>query len=144
MELQKGIQKSDLNKSLKLKKFTFEKFSHMCTLFGCDYFISIRGIGLQRVKKVVELADDKGMDWALCNIREILNMSSPIVPEGYFEKFSLADNTFQHQSVFNQISRKVVPLSGEKSNEFYLSRCQYPLVLMLILFLVIIFSACKH
>lgn len=116
----------------------------MCILYGCDYFISIRGIGLQRVRKVVELADDKGMDWALCNIREILNMSSHIVPKGYFEKFSLADNIFHHQSVFNQISRKVVPLSGENSNEFYLSRCLYPLVLMLILLLFIIFSACKH
>ena len=111
----KLIKKSDLNKSLKLREFTFEKFRHMCILSGCDYASSVKGIGLQRAKNIVELAGDKGMKWALHNIREILNMPSLIVPEGYLEKFTVADNIFQHQLVFNPLSRKVVPLSGDNS-----------------------------
>ena len=102
----KLIKKSDLNKSLKLREFTFEKFRHMCILSGCDYASSVKGIGLQRAKNIVELAGDKGMKWALHNIREILNMPSLIVPEGYLEKFTVADNIFQHQLVFNPLSRK--------------------------------------
>ncbi|XP_020616841.1 exonuclease 1-like [Orbicella faveolata] len=49
-------------------------------------------------------------------------MPTLIVPESYFEKFFLADSTFQHQSVFDPLSRKVVPLSGDDSNVFFLSR----------------------
>ena len=29
-------KKSDLNKSLKMKEYTFQKFRHMCILSGCD------------------------------------------------------------------------------------------------------------
>ena len=73
-----------------------------------------------------QLPGDRGIEKAVQNIREILKKPSLIVPDGYFEKFSLANNTFQHQSVFNPLSRKVVPLSGDVSNEYVLSRCQYP------------------
>lgn len=139
----KLIKKSDLNKSLKLKEFTFEKFRHMCILSGCDYASSVRGIGLQRGKKVVEMAGDKGIKWAIHNIMEILKMPSLIVPEGYYEQFSLADNIFQHQSVFNPLSRKVVPLSGDISNDYFLSRSQYPFTLKISLLQVILFAH-KH
>lgn len=122
----KLIKKNDINKCLKIREYTFEKFRHMCILSGCDYAHSIKGVGLQRGKKVVEMAGDRGIEWAVQNIREILKKPSLIVPDGYFEKFSLANNTFQHQSVFNPLSRKVVPLSGDVSNEYVLSRCQYP------------------
>ncbi|XP_020616836.1 exonuclease 1-like [Orbicella faveolata] len=84
---EKLIKKCDLNKSLKLKEFTFEKFRLMCILSGCDYASSLRGIGFTRAKQVVEMAGSKGMSWALHNIREILKMPTLIVPESYFEKF---------------------------------------------------------
>ena len=139
----KLIKKCDLNKSLKLKEFTFEKFRHMCILSGCDYVSSLRGIGLKRAKQVVEIAGGKGMSWALQNIREILKMPTLIVPESYFENFFLADNTFQHQSVFDPISRKVVPLSGDASNDFFLSRREYPLILNYRLLWIAMSTMCK-
>lgn len=91
----------------------------MCILSGCDYASSIRGIGLQRARKVVESAGEKGIKWALQNMREILKMPSIIVPDSYYDKFSLADKIFQHQAVFNPSTRKVVPLSGDTSNEYF-------------------------
>lgn len=109
----KLIKNCDLNKSLKLKEFSFEKFRHMCFLSGCDYASSLRGIGLKGAKQVVEMAGSKAMSWVLHNIREILKMPTLIEPESYFEKFFLADSTFQRQSVFDPLSRKVVPLSGD-------------------------------
>lgn len=109
----KLIKNCDLNKSLKLKEFSFKKFRHMCFLSGCDYASSLRGIGLKGAKQVVEIAGSKAMSWVLHNIREILKMPTLIVPESYFEKFFLADSTFQRQSVFDPLSRKVVPLSGD-------------------------------
>ena len=115
----KLVKNSDLNKSLKMKEYTFQKFRHMCILSGCDYASSIRGIGLQRARKVVESAGEKGIKWALQNMREILKMPSIIVPDSYYDKFSLADKIFQHQAVFNPSTRKVVPLSGDTSNEYF-------------------------
>lgn len=109
----KLIKNCDLNKSLKLKEFSFEKFRHMCFLSGCDYASSLRGIGLKGAKQVVEMAGSKAMSWVLHNIREILKMPTLIEPESYFEKFFLADSTFQRQSVFDPLSRRVVPLSGD-------------------------------
>lgn len=121
----KLVHKADL-KCLKLKDFSFEKFRHMCILSGCDYAKSIRGIGLQRAKKVVELTGHKGIKWAIQNMKEILNLASVIVPDGYCDNFSVADSIFQHQTIFNLVSRKVVPLSGDTSNEYFVSRVKYP------------------
>ena len=122
----KLVKNSDLNKSLKMKEYTFQKFRHMCILSGCDYASSIRGIGLQRARKVVESAGEKGIKWALQNMRKILKMPSIIVPDNYYDKFSLADKIFQHQAVFNPSTRKVVPLSGDTSNEYFVFRNQHP------------------
>ena len=102
-----------------MKEYTFQKFRHMCILSGCDYASSIRGIGLQGARKVVESAGEKGIKWALQNMREILKMPSIIVPDSYYDKFSLGDKIFQHQAVFNPSTRKVVPLSGDTSNEYF-------------------------
>ena len=121
----KLVKKSDLNKSLKMKVYTFQKFRHMCILSGCDYASSIRGIGLERAGKVVKSTGEKGIKWALQNMREILKMPSIIVSDSYYDRFSLADKIFQHQAVFNPSTKKVVPLSGDTSNEYFVSRSQY-------------------
>ena len=121
-----ALENFDLNKSLKMKEYTFQKFRHMCILSGCDYASSKRGTGLQRARKVVESAGEKGIKCALQNMREILKMPSIIVPDSYYDKFSLADKIFQHQAVFNPSTRKVVPLSWDTSNEYFSSRSQYP------------------
>ena len=120
----KLIKNCDLNKSLKLKEFTFEKFRHMCFLSGCDYASSLRGIGLKGAKQVVEMAGSKAMSWVLHNIREILKTPTLIEPESYFEKFFLADSTFQRQSVIHY-PEKWFHRVGIDSNVFFLSRSKY-------------------
>ena len=97
----KLIKREDLNSALKFKDFTFEKFRHMCILSGCDYASSIRGIGLQRARTVLEAAGNKGTQWAISNVREILHKPSLVIPDGYHEMFEMADKTFLHQPVFN-------------------------------------------
>ena len=61
----KLIKREDLNSALKFKEFTFAKFRHMCVLSGCDYAASIRGIGLQHARTVLEAAENKGTQWAI-------------------------------------------------------------------------------
>ena len=74
----------------------------------------------------MESAGEKGIKWALQNMREILKMPSIIVPDSYYDRFSLADTIFQHYAAFNPSTKKVVPLSGDTSNEYFVSRSQYP------------------
>ena len=124
---EKLIKTEDLNSALKFKDFTFAKFRHMCILSGCDYASSIRGIGLQRAPTVLEAPDNKGTQWAITNIKEILHKPSLVTPEGYHEMFEMADKTFQHQPVFNPDSKRVVPLNGDVNNEFFLTNFPYPL-----------------
>ena len=115
----KLIKREDSNFALKFKDFTFAKFRHMCILSGCDYASSIQGIGLQRAITVLEAADNEGTQWAITKIREILHKPSFIIHEGYYEMFDKADKTFQHQPVFNPDSKRVVPLNGDITNEFF-------------------------
>ena len=97
----KLIEREDLNFALKFKDFTFAKFRHMCFLSGCDYASSMTGIGLQCAITVLETADNKGTQWAITNIREILNKPYLVILEGYYDMFEKADETFQPQPVFN-------------------------------------------
>ena len=123
----KLIKREDLNFALKFKDFTFAKFRHMCILSGCDYASSMRRIGLQRAITVLETADNKGTQWAITNMREILHKPSLVILEGdnMFEK---ADETFQHQPVFNPDSKRVVPVNGDVTNEFSLTNFLYRLL----------------
>ena len=52
-------------------------------------------------------------------ITEIFHKPSLVIPEGYHEMFEMADKTFQHQTVFNPDSKRVVPLNGDVNNEFF-------------------------
>ena len=68
----KLTKREDLNSALKFKDFTFAKFRHMCILSGCDYALSISGIGLQRAPTVLEAADNKGThQWAILHNRNL-------------------------------------------------------------------------
>ena len=124
----KLIKREDLNFALKFKDFTFAKFRHMCILSGCDHASSMRRIGLQRAITVLETADIKGTQWAITNIREILYKPSLVILEGYYDMFKKADETFQHQPVFNPDSKRVVPVNGDVTNEFSLTNFLYRLL----------------
>ena len=124
----KLIKREDLNFALKFKDFTFAKFRHMCILSGCDYASSMRRIGLQRAITVLETADNKGTQWAITNMREILHKPSLVILEGYYNMFEKADETFQHQPVFNPDSKRVVPVNGDVTNEFSLTNFLYRLL----------------
>ena len=99
----------------------------MCILSGCDYASSIRGIGLQRARTVLEAAGNKGTQWAISNVREILHKPSLVIPDGYHEMFEMVDKTFLHQPVFNPGTKRVVPLNGDVNNEFFSTNFPYPL-----------------
>ena len=114
----KLIKREDLNFALKFKDFTFAKFRHMCILSGCDYASSMRRIALQRAITVLETADNKGTQWAITNMGEILHKPSLVILEGYYNMFEKANETFQHQPVFNPDSKRVVPVNGDVTNEF--------------------------
>ena len=124
----KLIKREDLNFALKFKDFTFAKFRHMCILSGCDYASSMRRIGLQCAITVLETADNKGTQWAITNTREILHKPSLVILEGYYNMFEKANETFQHQPVFNPDSKRVVPVNGDVTNEFSLTNFLYRLL----------------
>lgn len=99
----KLIKREDLNFALKLKDFTFAKFRHMCILSGCDYASSMRRIGLQRAITVLETADNKGTQWAITNMREILHKPSLVILEGNYDMFEKAEKP----SSINQCSTMI-------------------------------------
>ena len=78
------------------------------------------GFGLQCAITVLEAADIlKGTQRDITNIREILHKPSLVILEGYYDMFEKADKTFQHQPVFNPDSKRVVPVNGDVTNEFF-------------------------
>ena len=78
----------------KKSSYTHEKFQVMCVLSGCDYLKSLKGIGIKKVKKVVEQAGDNNIEWILDNLSYILRMPSVCVPEIYKVKFKKAVGMF--------------------------------------------------
>jgi exonuclease-1 len=117
------LRKEDINQSVNLKNYTFERFQQMCILSGCDYVQSIKGIGLHRGRKIIEAAGENDVEWAIANIKDILNMPKLVIPDGYWETFRFAQKTFLHQSVFDPATIKIVPLTGTNDPHWSL----YPL-----------------
>ena len=90
----------------------------MCVLSGCDYLKSLKGIGIKRAKKVVEIAEDKSTEWILSHLSNILKMPSLHVPESYKEEFKKAVGIFRFHPVLNPVTKKVVNLSPTTESLF--------------------------
>jgi len=88
-----------------LKAFTQTNFRHMCILSGCDYVSNVAGIGMMKAHKLVQRHRDPG------KIFKALKLDSSVdFPPNYPEYFRRADLTFQHQRVYDPVSKTVVPL----------------------------------
>lgn len=104
----KEIQLSDLgqNTPLRFHNFTHDMFRQMCILSGCDYLASITGLGVKKAHGL--LNKYRTMDRVF---RFLKNDRSFIVPPEYEEAFERAERTFLHQSVYDHINQRVIPLT---------------------------------
>ena len=91
----------ELSEALANLGMTQTKFLEMCIVAGCDYLPNIRGIGINKARKlVVEEAD---------LMKALLNLKN--VPEGYKNRFLEAKSVFLHQTVIDTKTKETVPLS---------------------------------
>ncbi|CAH1964444.1 unnamed protein product [Acanthoscelides obtectus] len=95
---------------LTLNKYSFDKFRHMCILSGCDYLVSLHGIGLKKALKFISLTNETDPEKFLKNLPRYLNMRHLQITEEYKENFMIADATFRHQIVFDPFKKTLVPL----------------------------------
>ncbi|CAB3996104.1 Exonuclease 1 [Paramuricea clavata] len=91
----------ELSDALENLGMTQTKVLEMCIVAGCDYLPNIRGIGINKARKlVVEEAD---------LMKALLNLKN--VPEGYKNRFLEAKSVFLHQTVIDTKTKETVPLS---------------------------------
>jgi 5'-3' exonuclease len=104
----KEIKLQDLgaNTGLRFHNFTLDMFRQMCILSGCDYLPSIPGLGLKKAHSL--LYKYRTMSRVFRFLRADRRY---VVPQGYEEAFTKAEQTFLHQSVFDPINKRVVPLT---------------------------------
>lgn len=102
----KEVQFSDLGSvtELDLSRFSAEMLRHMCILSGCDYLESLSGMGLKKAHSLLQRHGTMGEVF-----RALENSKFPM-PENYALDFGRADLTFQHQIVYDPVSRKTVHL----------------------------------
>ena len=66
-------------------------FLNICITTGCDYLPNVKGVGINKAKKLVKENDD-----FLHHLIQI-----PGAPEGYENQFVSARAVFQHQTIIN-------------------------------------------
>ncbi|KAK3432852.1 hypothetical protein EUGRSUZ_D00356 [Eucalyptus grandis] len=91
------------NRELSFAGFTKQMVLEMCILSGCDYLQSLRGIGLKTAHALIKKF--KTYDKV---IKHLKYTSS--VPPTYEQLFRKAIWTFQHQRVYDPISKAIVHL----------------------------------
>ena len=91
----------EMAKILTHLKLTKENFTDMCIAAGCDYIENIRGIAINKAKKIV------------CENKNYLNVfqSLPFAPTDYKKRFQQAQMVFHHQTVIDPVKYETVPLS---------------------------------
>lgn len=88
----------------------------MCILSGCDYLESVNGFGLKTAHRYVSRFEQ------LPRILQAMRMDGKLVPSNYEEQFLKAEFTFNHQTVYNPITRKCAPLCETTILEDYFGR----------------------
>ncbi|KAI5700216.1 hypothetical protein M8J75_015896 [Diaphorina citri] len=84
-----------------LAKFTDAKFRYMCILSGCDYWTGIKGMGLKKAK-----------DYALRKINVYGKIGSYVkITKEFLTSFHNTNLMFLYQSVYDPVSKEVVPLN---------------------------------
>ncbi|KAF7457797.1 PIN domain-like protein [Cryptosporidium felis] len=86
--------------------FTYGTFVLGCTLTGCDYVKSPQGVGIKTAMKLVHECN-ANLDKIILQLQEL----GKKIPENYSMDVQRAVITFYHQTVYDPIEKKMVPLS---------------------------------
>ncbi|KAH0696919.1 hypothetical protein KY290_014338 [Solanum tuberosum] len=97
--------KLEQNKELSLTGFTKQMLLEMCILSGCDYLQSLPGMGLKKAHALIKRF--KSYDKVIKHLRYNTAAVSPM----YEESFRKAIMTFQHQRVYDLMTKDLVHLS---------------------------------
>jgi len=88
-------------KSLDMRDFTMSMLRHICIISGCDYIDGVRGYGIKKAHKIVQIAKGNASDV----FRKLQSESS--LPDNYEHNFRIADLTYQHQRIFDPVNNVV-------------------------------------
>ncbi len=93
----------ELKKVLKLLNLSADKFTDMCITAGCDYLENIKGVGINKAKKIV------------CENKAYLNVlqSLKFAPADYTKGFEQARLVFNHQTVIDPSVCETLPLNND-------------------------------
>ncbi|ORY79535.1 PIN domain-like protein [Protomyces lactucae-debilis] len=92
-----------MNKDLPLAGWSPERFRWMAILSGCDYLVSIPGMGLKRAHACVKKHK------TLSALFKALRMETGLrMPHDYEAQFRIAEETFLHQHVFCPVAKKLL------------------------------------
>uniref|UniRef100_M1AB16 Exonuclease 1 n=1 Tax=Solanum tuberosum TaxID=4113 RepID=M1AB16_SOLTU len=97
--------KLEQNKELSLTGFTKQMLLEMCILSGCDYLQSLPGMGLKKAHALIKKFES--YDKVIKHLRYNTAAVSPM----YEESFRKAIMTFQHQRVYDLMTKDLVHLS---------------------------------
>ena len=76
-------------------------FLNICITTGCDYLPNVKGVGINKAKKLVKENDD-----FLHHLIQI-----PGAPEGYENQFVSVRAVFQHQTIINPDNLTTMPIN---------------------------------
>lgn len=93
-----------MDKALQHLQLSQENFLDMCIVAGCDYLNSVRGIGINKARKLI--SDES-------NVLSVLQ-GMPHAPKEYSSDFLKAKAIFLHQTVINPLNGTTVPLTRWK------------------------------
>lgn len=87
--------------------FSYETFVLGCILTGCDYVKSPQGVGIKTAMKLLQECN-ADLDRIILQLREL----GKNIPHGYSIDVQNAIITFFHQTVYDPLEGKMVPLSN--------------------------------
>ncbi|ETO30367.1 hypothetical protein RFI_06751, partial [Reticulomyxa filosa] len=100
------LQNLGSNRSLKFANWTHDMFVDMCILSGCDYLVSIPGIG---IKTAHQLISKHGNYQKV--VQQLRSEGKIKIPENYPELFQKAKWSFRHQTVYDKELKRLVHLN---------------------------------
>ena len=101
LKLNGQCQLIDLGKTLQHLQLSQENFLDMCIVAGCDYLDNVRGIGINKARKLISDGS---------NFLSVLQGMSH-APKEYSSDFLKAKAIFLHQTVIDPLNGKTVPFN---------------------------------
>ena len=123
LKLNGQCQLIDLDKTLQHLQLSQENFLDMCIVAGCDYLDNVRGIGINKARKLISDGS---------NFLSVLQGMSH-APKEYSSDFVKAKAIFLHQTVIDPLNGTTVPLTRwedtpnfQKTEEYQIICGKYP------------------